>query len=124
MTSILQDDEQICFLCGKREGERFQEMHWHHIFYGRTNNKKAGLKANAEKYGLVVRICGYACHQHGPYAVHKNKDVDRALKEKAQEAFERVYAEEFKDCKFYNGSTLAFTGARAKFRELFGQNYL
>ena len=122
--SILQQDETVCYLCGWREGERYQAMHWHHIFYGRTNNKNAGLKANSEKYGLMVRICGYACHEYGPNAVHKNKEVDRTLKEEAQRAFEKTYAEEFKDCKFYNGSTLAFKGARAKFRELLGKNYL
>ena len=114
MDSILQTDTEHCFLCGKNSKlERYQEMHWHHIFYGTAN------RAKSEKYGLKVRLCCYARHEYGPNAVHQNKAVDDELKKTGQRVFEEYYADRFKNCE-YKG----FTGARAKFVEEFGKNYL
>lgn len=99
MRSIIQDDDTQCYLCGAHEGARFQEMHWHHVFGG--PNRK-----HSEEYGLKVRLCGYACHEYGPNAVHKNKEVDEALKKKAQTIFEEK------------------CGTREDFMRIFGRNWL
>ena len=97
--SILQQDDEYCFLCERRAGERYQAMHWHHVFYDTANRKMS------EKYGLTVRLCSYACHEYGPYAVHKNKEIDTWLKKTAQEAFEKTHS-------------------REEFMQIFGKNYL
>lgn len=99
MNSIMQEDTTHCYLCGYREGARHQAMHWHHVFGG--PNRKL-----SEKYGLKVRLCGYACHEYGPNAVHRNHEIDTKLKEKGQEAFERVH------------------GSREDFRRVFGKSWL
>ena len=100
MDSILQDDPEHCYLCGRHEGSRYQAMHWHHIFGGNPN------RDHSEKYGLKVRLGGYACHEYGEHAVHRDKEVDLKLKKEGQEAFERVH------------------GSREDFRRIFGKSWL
>lgn len=96
--SVLQFSNSTCYLCGARDGERFQSMHWHHVFGG--PNRK-----HSEKYGLKVRLCAYSCHEYGPFAVHRNKEIDTWLKKTAQEEFEKTHS-------------------REEFMKIFGKNWL
>ena len=81
--SILQDDPNECFLCGRNGcGDPLDK---HHIFGG--PNRKL-----SDKYGLYVRLCHSRCHEHGKDAVHNNKDVRLKLQAKAQEAFVDNYS--------------------------------
>lgn len=93
MKSIIQTKKE-CFLCGKRYG-----LENHHIFFGPD-------RKNSDKYGLVVWLCGETCHRNGPYAVHRNKDVNLKIKQIGQKAFEEKY------------------GDRDEFRRIFRKSYL
>ena len=78
MKSILQEDTDYCFFCGKYGTEI------HHVFYGTANGKLS------DKYGLVVGLCYN--HHRGRLGIHNgNKELDMKLKRMAQEAFEREY---------------------------------
>ena len=55
--SIMQENNNICYLC-KANGT-MDYLHWHHVFGG-ANRKWS------EKYGLKVRLCGQQCHENGP----------------------------------------------------------
>ena len=76
--SILQEDNEICFLCG-----RWGASEWHHIFGG-ANRKLS------EQYGLKVRL-DHNCHNEPPNGVHYNKKNMDALRKIGQQAFEKTY---------------------------------
>lgn len=80
MRSIIQHDENTCFLCGESGGA----MDWHHCF-------GASAKPASEAYGLKVRLHHFGCHMYGEKAVHGNKDtmdyIHRVAQEKAMEYY-------------------------------------
>lgn len=95
--SIMQEDDNICYLCGANGSMDY--LHWHHVFGG--SNRKW-----SEKYGLKVRLCGQRCHENGLNAVHRSKATADRLKKEAQRAFESAH------------------GTREDFIQIFGKNYL
>lgn len=97
MRSIVQEETDRCFLCGKNGF--YDRLEKHHIF-GAYNRQKS------EKDGLFVFLCGDSCHRNGKGAVHKNKDVMDAMHEIGQKAWERTY------------------GTRQQFVERYHKNYI
>jgi hypothetical protein len=85
MKSIMQEEDDICYLCGQEANYENGHLEEHHVFFGKGNRKKS------EKYGLKVNLHAFKCHRLGPGSVHKNKMVRRALEAKAQEKFEEVH---------------------------------
>lgn len=73
-TSIMTDDMDACYVCGKRADEI------HHVMHG--SDKKL-----SEKYGLMVPLCR-KCHSK---VHHEGGELDRILKQEAQRAFIRKY---------------------------------
>lgn len=73
-TSIMTDDFEICYVCGRRASEI------HHIQHGPD-------KKLSEKYGLMVPLCR-ECHSK---VHHQGGELDRILKQDAQRAFIRKY---------------------------------
>jgi hypothetical protein len=98
--SILQKDNDYCFICKRHRQAIFGGLDLHHIF--NSHNKK-----NSEKYGLLVYLCHYDCHIFGDKSVHKNNKVNLALKQYAQK----------KAMEYYGWSI-------EEFRKVFGKNYL
>lgn len=88
MKSIMQQDEDKCYLCGERANYNDGQLENHHVFYGKGN------RPISEKYGLKVKLHGFKCHREGPNSVHKNKLVRRALEEAAQKKFEETHTRE------------------------------
>lgn len=80
MKSILQEDTDYCFICGRYGTEI------HHIFFGNPNRKWS------EKYNCVVGLC--YDHHRGNKGVHHNRELDLRLKRMAQERFIQVYPEQ------------------------------
>ena len=76
MKSILQTDEEKCYLCGMPENG--DHLDWHHVFEG-------SRRQLSEKYGLTVRLHHRRCHQEGKNSVHRNNEVNLKLKRDAQE---------------------------------------
>ena len=72
-TSILTDDLDTCYLCGRRK------EHLHEIYFGKN-------RVNSMKYGCVVPLC-YDCHNR----VHNDIALDRKLKKICQLEFMRHY---------------------------------
>lgn len=70
-----------CYFCHRPACEK------HHAMHGVANRKLA------DKYGLIVDLCG-ECHRgdHGVHGKHGH-DKDLALKEWAQRTFERRFGE-------------------------------
>ena len=97
MAKSIMHDGKECYLCGANG--TCDALHWHHIFGG--PNRK-----HSERFGLKVRLCGQQCHENGQEAVHKNRQIDLALKAAGQRAFERIH------------------GTREDFMKIFGKNYL
>lgn len=86
--SIVTDNLKNCYICGR------SDIHIHEMVHG-TANRKLSIK-----YGLVIPLC--VAHH---YEVHNsNSELDKKLKVKAQEHFERVYTE-------------------LDFRKIFGKSY-
>ena len=78
MRSILQEDTDYCFVCGRYGTEI------HHIFYGNPNRKWS------DKYKCVVGLCYN--HHRGNDGVHGgNKELDMSLKQTAQAKFQEIY---------------------------------
>ena len=77
--SIIDPDLTRCHVCGSR-----RNLEIHHVMNGPDRKKST-------QYGLVVALCAN-CHQ-GPGGVHRNRNLENALKAEAQEAFEREYPE-------------------------------
>lgn len=75
MKSILQTDEDRCYLCGMPANG--DHLDWHHVFEG-------SRRQLSEKYGLKVKLHHINCHQYGIYAVHNNSVIDKELKRKCQ----------------------------------------
>lgn len=79
-----------CLLC-RREAEQTgyygplpaAGLHRHHIMFGTANRKLS------EKFGLWCWLCPDH-HEHGPAAVHRNRETDLYLKRLAQERFEEL----------------------------------
>ena len=78
--SILTDDMETCFLCG-RPAECV-----HHVFYGPD-------RKNADKENLVIPLCN-RCHNMSDGAIHFNRDLDLKVKRLAQQAFEKSHTRE------------------------------
>lgn len=93
MNSIMQNKKE-CYFSKLTNG-----LHKHHIFGG-ANRK------NSEEWGCWIWL-HWTLHVHdgSPYAVHRNKDTDRRLKQACQKKFEELYGHE-------------------KFMEIFGRGYL
>lgn len=76
--SILQEDEQECFMCGD---DRMLERH--EIFGGPLRDKSKGL-------GLWVSLCP-VCHRTGKKAAHNCSETAMELKRMGQEAAMELY---------------------------------
>jgi hypothetical protein len=98
MKSIIQKDNEHCFLCGMNSS--LEPLDCHHV-YGGANRKKS------EKYGLKVYLHHSECHIFGKNSVHGNAEVNKALKQKAQIRAMKVYGWTVDD-----------------FIKIFGKNYL
>ena len=96
--SILQDNINQCYICGRNGYSDRLEMH--HIFGAANRN-------NSDKYGLIVYLCGDRCHRNGKQSAHKNVEISNALKARAQKAAIEHYG--------WNED---------RFREIFGKSYL
>lgn len=81
MKSIVQSEKR-CYVC-----DAYGYLEEHHIFHGTANRKKS------EKHGLKVYLC-YLHHRDNVIGVHFNKELDLALKKKAQEIFEKQHSRE------------------------------
>ena len=79
MKSIIQEDTNYCFVCGRYGTEI------HHIFFGTSNRKMS------DKYRCVVGLC-YE-HHRGNKGVHHNRELDLELKRMAQKRFQDIYPE-------------------------------
>ena len=73
--SIIQEDKTYCFLCG--QNAFVEPLEEHHV-YGGSNRKIS------EKYGLKVYLHSNKCHKFGKYSVHRNAEINKALKAKIQ----------------------------------------
>lgn len=98
MDSIIQEDRTHCFICGMNTN--LEPLDCHHVFGG-ANRKKS------ERYGLKVYIHHDKCHIFGKESVHRNAEVDKALKQRVQE----------KAMDHYGWSAQDFI-------DIFGKNYL
>ena len=99
MKSIVQENWQECYLCGRNRTADPCGLEEHHSFEGNPGRKLS------EKYGLKIHICGERCHRNGAESVHKNKLVRRTVQAAGQKAFEKVH------------------GTREDFYRLFGRYY-
>lgn len=91
--SIITDDMEHCYICGSPYVET------HHCYHGTANRKMA------DKYKLVIPLCRK--HHTGSLdSVHRNAEMDNAIKRIAQEAFETK------------------KGTREDFMRIFGKSYL
>lgn len=81
MKSILQEKDGRCYLCmALHRDHRWKVTQEHHVIFGTANRRLS------EKYGLKVYLC-LEHHEEGPEAVHKNAELARMLKVRAQRAF-------------------------------------
>lgn len=96
--SIIHDDKNYCYLCGKNAN--FEPLDEHHVF-GAANRKLS------EKYGLKVYLHHNECHIFGKNSVHQNAKVNNSLKARVQEIAMLHYGWSIDD-----------------FRKLFGKNYI
>ena len=94
MRKSIIDQEKVCYECGST-----QNLHLHHIFYGRNHKL-------CDKDKILVYLC--LNHHTGREGVHNgNTKLDLKLKQMGQRAFMEYY-----------GKTLE------EFRERYGINYL
>lgn len=98
MKSIIQDNKNFCYLCGRNRN--FEPIDEHHVFTGSNR----GL---SEKYGLKVYLHHYTCHIFGVNSVHQNREIADKLKREAQESAMQYYGWSERD-----------------FIKIFGRNYL
>ena len=98
MKSIIQEERDSCYLCG-RNGYS-DPLERHHVFGG--YNRKW-----SEKYGLTVYLCGDRCHRNGKKSAHMNAETAQQLHEIAQNI-----------AMDYYGWT------EEEFRAIFGKSYL
>ena len=99
---MYEDDQPVrkCSVCGQMAFWN-DPLDKHHVFGG-ANRK------NSEREGLVVYLHHFACHESGPNAVHRNREIDLKLKRAAEKAW----------LKANEGATIE------DFRLIFGKNYL
>ena len=95
--SIIQEDREHCFLCGRNAHADYFGLDEHHVFFG-YNRKKS------EKYGLKVYLCHDSCHLNG---VHKYADKNRQVQAVVQKRAMQYYGWDVDD-----------------FRAIFGRSYL
>lgn len=96
--SIIQEDKNHCFLCGRNGC--IDPLEKHHVF-GAYNRKWS------EKYGLTVYLCGDRCHRNGKESAHRNAEAAQYLHEMAQKKAMEHYGWTEDD-----------------FRSIFGKSYL
>lgn len=96
--SIMQDNWDQCYLCGRNKTDDPCGLEEHHALGG--PNRKF-----SEKYGLKVHLCGLRCHREGLQSVHRNKAINNTIKAAAQRAFTEK------------------CGTREEFRRIFGKYY-
>ncbi len=75
MKSVIQDNLEICYLCGTTQG-----LETHHILNG-PNRKRS------EKYGFTIKLCSEH-HRGSPAGIHHNIKFSRLVKSIAQEFYE------------------------------------
>ena len=97
MKSIIQEDREHCFLCGRHARVDYFGLDEHHVFFG-ANRKLS------EKYGLKVYLCHELCHLYG---VHKCADINSKVQREVQAKAMKHYGWSIED-----------------FRAIFGRNYL
>ena len=95
--SIIQEDRESCFICGRNASAEYFGLDCHHVFFG--PNRKV-----SDKYGLTVYLCHDSCHLNG---VHKDAKLNRELQRKVQK----------KAMKHYGWD-------KETWMSLFGRNYL
>lgn len=81
-TSIMDDNEEACYLCGSHG--LYGKLERHEIFFG------SGYREKSKRHGLWANLC-CQCHRTGPQAVHSSGERDRALKAQAQARAMTVY---------------------------------
>lgn len=95
--SIIQEDREHCFLCGRNAHAEYFGLDEHHVFFG-------PLRKKSEKYGLKVYLCHDSCHLNG---VHKYADKNRQVQKVVQKRAMQYYKWSIED-----------------FRAIFGRSYL
>ena len=95
--SIIQEDREHCFLCGRNASADYFGLDEHHVFFG-------ALRKKSEKYGLKVYLCHDRCHLNG---VHKYADMNRQVQKVVQKRAMQHYGWSVDD-----------------FRTIFGRSYL
>lgn len=83
MRSIMQDNPDVCYLCGRLGG--FDPLDKHHVFGG-------ALRKKSEKYGLTVYLHHDSCHIFGPRSAHQSGETARYLHQQAQRAAMERYS--------------------------------
>ena len=87
--SIVQLDEDRCFLCGTPA--RWDDpLDTHHCFGG-------ALRKKSDREGLTVKLHHITCHQFSPSAVHNNKGNMLYVKQQAQIAWQDYYGRTTKE---------------------------
>ena len=76
MQSIIQDDIDVCYLCGGVPTDK------HHCLRGR-------LRKLADIFGLYIHVCR-RCHER----VHEDEELENFLKQEAQRAYEKEHGHE------------------------------
>ena len=98
MKSIIQQDNERCYLCGRYAcGDPLDR---HHVYFGAYRKK-------SEQYGLTIYIHHNACHIFGENAVHRNADINHELQAEVQKIAMEHYGWTVED-----------------FRAVFGKNYI
>jgi hypothetical protein len=95
--SIIQEDREHCFLCGRNAHADYFGLDEHHVFFG-------PLRKKSEKYGLKVYLCHDSCHLNG---VHKYADKNRQVQKVVQKRAMQYYKWSIED-----------------FRAIFGRSYI
>ena len=95
--SIIQEDREHCFVCGRNAHAEYFGLDEHHVFFG--PNRK-----HSEKYGLKVYLCHERCHLYG---VHKDADLNRRVQKVVQKRAMQYYKWSVDD-----------------FRAIFGRSYI
>lgn len=95
--SIIQEDREHCFLCGRNASADYFGLDEHHVFFG-------PYRKASEKYGLKVYLCHERCHLYG---VHKYADLNRKVQREVQKKAMQHYGWSIDD-----------------FRAIFGRSYL
>lgn len=92
--SVFTDDMHTCWLTGQSGW-----IERHHIFGATKMTRK-----HSEEYGLILPV-EHSLHNEGPYGIHYNAKLNRAIKQYAQRKFEEEHS-------------------REEFMLIFGKNYI